>query len=101
MRDNNPKSPTYQEERITKTLDTSSCPVTPDDPQWIPDPNFDPYCETKIYEPSMLEGNTGKFIFQIIDDNSYSTTFSEYFPFDSNNGWYNNRNRNRQNSNNR
>lgn len=77
LRDNNPKSPTYQEERITKTLDTSSCPVTPDDPQWIPDPNFDPYCETKIYEPSMLEGNTGKFIFQIIDDNSYSSSFGQ------------------------
>ena len=77
MQDVNESSPTYGEQRETKTLNTTRCPVQTDDPNWVIDGDFDPYCEKKIYEPSMVEGNTGKIIFQMIDDNVYSATYNQ------------------------
>ena len=75
--DVNPTSPTYGNTREEKVYNTTQCPPVNDEPTWVLDGTFDPYCEQIIYEPSMLEGNSGKLIVRLIDENKYSPTFGQ------------------------
>lgn len=75
--DLNEKSKTYGQTRETKTMNASQCPGVDPTPFWVIDDELDPYCEKKIYEPSMVEGNTGRIIFQLVDTNIYSPTYNQ------------------------
>ena len=78
LQDLNQSSPTYGQTQTTKALNLLMCPAANDNPKWILDPTFDPYCEQKVYEPSMIEGNTGRLIIRLFDDNLYSPTYNQY-----------------------
>lgn len=73
----NTNSPSYGTTRIEKVLDKTSCPEADPTPVWIIDGTFDPYCEQIFYEPSHTEGNSGRLIVKLIDDNRYSPTFGQ------------------------
>ena len=75
--DLNEKSKTYGETRETRTYNPSECQGVDPTPFWVIDDELDPYCEKKIYEPSMVEGNTGRIIFQLVDSNIYSPTYNQ------------------------
>ena len=77
LQDLNQRSATYGQTQTTKVLNERECPAVNDNPKWILDPTFDPYCEQMIYEPSMVEGNTGRLIIQLFDDNVYSPTYNQ------------------------
>ena len=74
-RDSNPNSPSYMESRTEREQDSENCPIPSTDPTWVEDPNFEGYCEKKIYQPSGVEGLTGKKIVQLIDDNPMSSSY--------------------------
>lgn len=70
-------SDTYGETReVKETAASGQCVDANDNPNWIIDPYYNSYCETKTYEPSMVVGDTGRFITRIIDDNVYSPTYN-------------------------
>jgi len=69
-------SSTYGEIRETKTIDAENCEVQGSDPEWYEDEEQS-YCETKIYEPSHLEGYTGYKMKLMIDGNKYSPTHNQ------------------------
>lgn len=73
--DVNYNSPTWMETRTERVQDSENCPIPSTDPTWVEDPNFDSYCEKKIYQPSGVEGLTGKKIVQLIDDNPMSSSY--------------------------
>ena len=78
QQDINEASPTYGQTQTTRTYNQSVCPPVSDEPKWILDPTFDPYCEQIVYEPSMVEGNSGILIVRLFDNNLYSPTYNEY-----------------------
>lgn len=70
-------SDTYGQTReVKETAASGQCVDANDNPNWIIDPYYNSYCETKTYEPSMIVGDTGRFITRIIDDNVYSPTYN-------------------------
>lgn len=69
-------SSTYGEIRETKEIDYENCEVQGSDPEWYEDEEQS-YCETKIYEPSHLEGYTGYKMKLMIDGNKYSPTHNQ------------------------
>lgn len=76
--DVNPKSPTGGQTReAARQYDTSHCPIESRDPQWIPDPKFEGYCEQMWYEPAHVEANSGYYIGREVDDNRLSPTYRQ------------------------
>ena len=75
--DVNPKSPTGGQTREEKQYDVSHCPIESRDPQWIPDPKFEGYCEQMWYEPAHVEANSGYYIGREVDDNRLSPTYRQ------------------------
>lgn len=73
--DTNLDSPTYGQTRENKTYNVSQCPLKDPNPHWVINLE-NSYCETKVY-PSGVEGNTGKYIVELIDENSASPTFNQ------------------------
>lgn len=78
--DVNTNSPTYGDTKEEKALDEIQCPPPNKDPNWIKDPKFDGYCEQIYYEPGHVEGNSGYWIDQEIDDNRLSPTYQTTRP---------------------
>lgn len=77
MMDMDEKSPTYLQIRTERRYDETACPKQDPTPHWIEDDSFSAYCETMIYEPAHVEGNTGYRISREIDDNRYSPTWGQ------------------------
>lgn len=75
--DTNPKSPTAGQTREERQYDVSQCPIESRDPQWIPDPKFEGYCEQMWYEPAHVEANSGYYIGREVDDNRLSPTYRQ------------------------
>lgn len=75
--DMNPESPTYGNMRETKTMNTAQCPLQDTNASWVIDETFEDYCEQMWYEPGHVEGNTGKHIYRLIDDNVFSETYEQ------------------------
>lgn len=78
--DVNPDSPTYETTREERVLNATECPEPNRDPDWIKDPDFSGYCEQIFYEPGHVEGNSGYWIDQEIDDNRLSPTYKQTRP---------------------
>ena len=47
------------------------------EPQWNIDETFANYCETRTFQPSMVVGETGRYICRLVDDNIYSPTYGQ------------------------
>jgi len=75
--DTNPDSPTYGQTRETKTYNPTQCPAKSSGAMWVLDGRFTPYCEMKVYTPSGVEGNSGRMIARLIDENKYSSTYGQ------------------------
>ena len=73
--DSNVDSPTYGNTRESKSYNTTLCPLTDTNPIWnILEERS--YCETKKF-PSGLEGNTGRYIVTLVDENKNSATYNQ------------------------
>ena len=72
--DTNVDSATYGQTRENRTMNLLLCPPPSTNPQWAVNVE-NSYCETKVYEPAMVEGNTGRFIASLTDNNRYSPSF--------------------------
>lgn len=71
-------SETYGQTREWKeAASEGQCEMADDDPQWVLDETYDNHCETKVFEPSKVVGETGRFICRIIDENVYSPTYGQ------------------------
>lgn len=75
--DTNPNSPSYNKQLKEKVPDEEKCPVQSTEPNWTIDSSFVSYCETKTYQPSGVQGNTGNLIVRMIDSNPYSESFGD------------------------
>jgi len=53
------------------------CEMADDTPEWILDETYDNHCETKVFEPSKVVGETGRFICRVVDENVYSPTYGQ------------------------
>ena len=73
--DMNVNSPTYGETRTSKVYNTTDCPLGSTEPNWVIDED-ESYCETKVF-PSGVEGQTGRYIVTLIDENRTSPTFKQ------------------------
>lgn len=73
--DSNVDSPTYGNTRESKVYNTTLCPLTDTNPIWNILENSS-YCETKKF-PSGLEGNTGRYIVTMVDENINSPTYNQ------------------------
>ncbi len=73
--DIDPLSPTFAQTREDRTRDLTTCPLASTNPNWMIDDEYPSYCETKFYEPSHTEGNTGLKVVQLIDENMLSPTY--------------------------
>ena len=73
--DTNLDSPTYGQTRENKEYNVSQCPLKDPNPHWVINLE-NSYCEKKTF-PSGVEGNTGKYIVELIDENSASPTFNQ------------------------
>lgn len=73
--DSNVDSPTYGNTRESKVYNTTLCPLTDTNPIWNILENRS-YCETKKF-PSGLEGNTGRYIVTLVDENKNSATYNQ------------------------
>lgn len=68
-------SPTYNQTRERKVLNTSDCEADTSDPGWI---NIgEPYCRQKVYLPSGKMGNDGYRVQEQMDANEYSPTYEQ------------------------
>ena len=74
--DTNPLSTTYGQQRTTRTYNTTDCPLPTTDPLWDED-ETKAYCETMMYEPGHVEGNTGYMMKYYTDSNILSPTFGQ------------------------
>lgn len=69
-------SDTYGETReVKETAAQGQCVDAEDNPNWTIDPYYNSRCETKTYEPSMIVGDTGRYLTKLVDDNVYSPTY--------------------------
>ena len=75
--DINVDSPTYGQTRTEKVMNTTQCPAADVNPEWIPDPDFEGYCEQKYYEPSHTLANSGYWIGREVDENRLSPTYRQ------------------------
>lgn len=71
-------SETYGQTREWKeAAGEGQCEMADDSPEWILDETYDNHCETKVFEPSKVVGETGRFICRVIDENVYSPTYGQ------------------------
>lgn len=76
--DNAKNSETYGQTREWKeTAPQGMCEDPSSEPEWILDESYDNHCETKQYEPSMVVGETGRFLCRLTDENVYSPTYGQ------------------------
>lgn len=73
--DTNMDSSTYGQTRDNKVYNVTECPLADPNPHWVIDVDKS-YCETKTY-PSGVEGNTGKYIVYMTDENTASPTYGQ------------------------
>lgn len=73
----NPYSSTYGEIRMDRVYSREDCPEDDPTPNWQIDGTFDPYCEQMWYEPSHTEGNSGRLIVRLRDENTHSPTYGQ------------------------
>lgn len=73
--DTNLESPTYGQTRNSKSYNQSQCPLPSTDPQWAVNEDKS-YCETVTF-PSGLDGNTGRYIVSMTDENRNSSTYNQ------------------------
>lgn len=70
-------SETYGETReVKETAAQGQCVDADDSPEWTIDPYYNSRCETKTYEPSMIVGDTGRYLTKLVDYNVYSPTYN-------------------------
>lgn len=74
--DMNLNSPTYGQTRETRTQNLLLCRPQGTSPKWSINEESS-YCQTKIYQPSQVEGETGVFMASLTDDNRFSPTFGQ------------------------
>lgn len=74
--DMNLNSPTYGQTRDTRTQNLLLCRPQGTSPKWSINEETS-YCQTKIYQPSQVEGETGIFMASLTDDNRFSPTFGQ------------------------
>jgi len=71
-------SDTYGQTREWKeAAPEGQCEEPSVEPQWNIDETFANYCETKTFQPSMVVGETGRYICRLVDDNIYSPTYGQ------------------------
>lgn len=73
----NPYSSTYGEIRMDRVYSREDCPEDDPTPNWQIDGTFDPYCEQIWYEPSHTQGNSGRLICRLRDENTHSPTYGQ------------------------
>lgn len=73
----NPYSSTYGEIRMERVYSREDCPEDDPTPNWQIDGTFDPYCEQIWYEPSHTQGNSGRLIVKLRDENTHSPTYGQ------------------------
>lgn len=73
--DTNLESPTYGQTSDSRSYSPSQCPLPSTDPQWAINEE-DSYCETVTF-PSGLDGNTGRYIVSMTDENRNSSTYEQ------------------------
>lgn len=71
-------SETYGQTREWKeAAPEGQCEEPSVEPQWNIDETFANYCETRTFQPSMVVGETGRYICRLVDDNIYSPTYGQ------------------------
>lgn len=73
--DTNLDSPTYGQTRENKEYNVNQCQLASTDPQWAINEEKS-YCEVQKF-PSGLEGNTGRYIISMTDENRSSSTYGQ------------------------
>lgn len=72
--DLNPSSATYLDSYTERVEDLTNCQPQSTEPDWV---ETNSWCETIIFEPSMIEGNTGYRMIEYTDANEFSPTYME------------------------